>query len=109
MGVPSVRGRDYRGDGLGFAVCRQDGGLLLYSPMNGVVEEQHQQVPVPGMHPQGHSGASTGLNIEPGSDDDGWVVPDPVTLGDGTVVQLYKDGEALHAAYEAIKAARKRI
>src|SRR4051812_48680852 len=77
--------------------------------MDGVVEEQHQQVPVPGMHPQGRSGASTGLNIEPGSDDDGWVVPEPVALGDGTVVQLYKDGEALHAAYEAIKAARKRI
>jgi cardiolipin synthase len=56
----------------------------------------------------GHApaGASPGVNIEPGSDDDGWIVPDPVVLGDGTAVQLYKDGEALHAAYEAIAAAR---
>jgi len=61
------------------------------------------------MHPQGEAGASTGLNIEPGSDDDGWIVPDPVTLGDGSVVQLYKDGEALHAAYEAIKNAKQRV
>src|SRR4051812_6381625 len=76
--------------------------------MDGVVEER-RETPVPGMHPQGESGASTGLNIEPGSNDDGWVVPDPVTLGDGTLVQLYKDGEALHAAYEAIKAARTRV
>src|SRR4051812_3875705 len=56
-----------------------------------------------------HEGMSTGLNIEPGSDDDGWTVPDPVTLADGSVVQLYKDGEGLHAAYEAIRAARHRI
>jgi hypothetical protein len=52
---------------------------------------------------------STGLNISPGSDDDGWVVPPPVQLSDGTRVQLYKDGEALHAAYEAIKHAKRRI
>jgi hypothetical protein len=46
------------------------------------------------------------VNIHPGSDDDGWVVPDPVTLADGTRIQLYKDGEALHAAYEAVAQAR---
>jgi cardiolipin synthase A/B len=56
----------------------------------------------------GHSpaGVSPGVNIAPGSDDDGWIVPDPVVLRDGTQVQLYKDGEALHAAYEAIARAK---
>jgi cardiolipin synthase len=58
---------------------------------------------------QGDAGTSTGVNIAPGSDDDGWCVPPPVELTDGTRVQLYKDGEALHAAYDAIKAATKRI
>lgn len=55
------------------------------------------------------AGASTGLNIAPGSEDDGWVVPSPIRLADGTKVQLYKDGEALHAAYEAIRSAKRRI
>lgn len=50
-----------------------------------------------------------GLNIEPGSGDDGWEVPDPVQLDDGTRLQLYKDGEALAAAIEAVKHAKKRI
>ena len=67
--------------------------------MDAVLEHNREEAPLPGMHPQGEAGASTGLNIEPGSDDDGWIVPEPVTLGDGSVVQLYKDGEALHAAY----------
>jgi len=58
---------------------------------------------------QGDLGTSTGLNISPGNDDDGWRVPPPVRLSDGTRIQLYKDGEALHAAYEAIKHAKKRI
>ena len=52
------------------------------------------------------SGVSPGVNISPGSDDDGWVVPQPVALGDGTIVQLFKDGEALHAAYDAINNAK---
>lgn len=55
------------------------------------------------------AGAAPGINIAPGSEDDGWCVPPPVQLADGTRVQLFKDGEALHAAYEAIKSARKRI
>src|SRR4051794_7410586 len=55
------------------------------------------------------AGTSTGVNIAPGSEDDGWVVPQPVRLHDGTLVQLYKDGEALHAAYEAIRQAKRRI
>ena len=50
-------------------------------------------------------GTSSGVNIAPGSDDDGWKVPKPVVLSDGTRLQLYKDGEALHAAYEAIRGA----
>ncbi len=62
-----------------------------------------------GTERQGDHGTSTGVNIAPGSDDDGWIVPDPVRLSDGTHVQLYKDGEALHAAFEAIKNAKKRV
>src|SRR5438045_2427138 len=58
---------------------------------------------------QGEAGTSSGLNLVPGSDDDGWIVPHPVHLADGTRVQLYKDGEALRAAYQAIKHAKKRI
>src|SRR3954470_1413889 len=76
---------------------------------DGVLEDDRKEAPLPGMHEQGELGTSTGLNIEPGSDDDGWLVPDPVELADGSVVQLYKDGEALHAAFEAIKAAQHRI
>ncbi len=58
---------------------------------------------------EGQSGTSTGVNREPGHNDDGWTVPPPVRLGDGTHLQLFKDGEALHAAYEGIKHARRRI
>lgn len=56
-----------------------------------------------------NSGVSPGFRTEPGSDDAGWIIPPPVTLSDGTRIQLYKDGQALHAAYDAIKAAQKRI
>ena len=52
------------------------------------------------------SGVAPGVNIAPGSDDDGWLVPQPVELADGTRLQLYKDGEALHAAYDAIAGAK---
>lgn len=52
---------------------------------------------------------ATGINIRPGHDDDGWVPPEPATLSDGTTVQLYKDGEALRAAYAAIESAKRRI
>ncbi|WP_428937325.1 phospholipase D-like domain-containing protein [Fontivita pretiosa] len=55
------------------------------------------------------AGVAAGINIAPGSDDDGWIVPDPVPLDDGTLVQLYKDGEALRAAYRAIEQARRRV
>src|SRR3954470_24720001 len=65
----------------------------------------------PRRQPQGRRqvGVAAGINIAPGSEDDGWCVPPPVTLSDGTRLQLYKDGEALHAAYEAIKHARRRV
>jgi cardiolipin synthase len=59
--------------------------------------------------PDESAGITTGLNLQPGSDDDGWVIPEPAMLSDGTRVQLYKDGEALHAAYEAIRHAKRRI
>ena len=50
-----------------------------------------------------------GLNVLPGSADDGWVTPDPVTLSDGTVLQLYKDGESLRAWLDAIRGAKRRV
>jgi cardiolipin synthase len=65
--------------------------------------------PIPARHVQGQFGTSSGLNTCPGSEDDGWVVPDPVVLSDGTRLQLHKDGEALHAAYQAIKSAKESI
>src|SRR3954471_2443698 len=55
------------------------------------------------------AGTSTGVNILPGSDDDGWIIPNRVSLADRTTVQLYKDGEALHAAYNAVAGARRRV
>src|SRR5437868_11843313 len=57
----------------------------------------------------GEHGTSAGINTEPGSNDDGWEIPSPVMLEDGTRVQLYKDGEALHAGFDAIKSAKKRV
>ncbi|MEM7807738.1 MAG: phospholipase D-like domain-containing protein [Planctomycetota bacterium] len=56
-----------------------------------------------------HDAAGRGLNIQPGEEDDGWRSPDPVTLGDGTRLQLYKDGEAAQAAIRAIEKAQHRI
>lgn len=56
-----------------------------------------------------HAGFAQGVNISPGCEDDGWVIPDPVCLSDGTQLQLYKDGEALRAAYAAIEKAERRI
>src|SRR5271167_3333305 len=55
------------------------------------------------------AGTATGINLIPGSDDDGWIIPPPVKLSDGTEIFLYKDGEAWHAAFEAMKRARFRI
>ncbi len=80
-----------------------------------VTDELKQDVSLPGKEPdcdpthQGEAGTSAGVNLGPGSNDDGWIVPPPVTLQDGSTVQLYKDGEALHAAADAIRNARYRI
>src|SRR5437588_9309238 len=58
---------------------------------------------------QQQAGTSSGINREPGSNDDGWIVPPPVRLEDGSRIQLYKDGEALRAAYDAIENAKYRV
>lgn len=50
-----------------------------------------------------------GVNVAPGAEDDGWTSPPAVKLADGSTVQLYKDGEALRKAYEAIEQARSRV
>jgi cardiolipin synthase A/B len=55
------------------------------------------------------SETQAGINIRPGSSDDGWEAPPSVALDDGTSVQLYKDGEALQAAYRAIDQAKHRV
>jgi len=52
---------------------------------------------------------AVGINLRPGPEDDGWLTPPAVELADGTRLQLYKDGEALRAAYDAIKNARRLI
>ena len=51
------------------------------------------------------------MTVEPqyADDVDGWVTPPAVALSDHTRIQLYKDGEGLRAAYEAIKHARRVI
>jgi cardiolipin synthase len=36
-------------------------------------------------------------------------MPPPVHLGDGTIIQLFKDGQAWHAAFDALRAAKRRI
>jgi cardiolipin synthase len=69
----------------------------------------HERINCPPGTRQGELGTSNGINTGPGNNDDGWVVPPPITLEDSTRVQLYKDGEALHAAYDAIKHAKRRI
>jgi cardiolipin synthase A/B len=55
------------------------------------------------------AGTSSGAHILPGSDDDGWIIPPPVQLSDGTTIQLYKDGEAWRAAFDFLKEACSRI
>ncbi len=55
------------------------------------------------------AGVEPGINLRPGSEDDGWEKPQAVQLADGSLVQLYKDGEALRAAYDAIRAAKRLI
>ena len=61
------------------------------------------------VRPAAPARASQELDSCPGDGDGAWVSPPPVHLGDGTRLQLYKDGEALHAAYRAIESARRLI
>jgi cardiolipin synthase len=68
-----------------------------------------QKADTPATVPPQKAGFSTGVNLAAGCDDDGWTIPPPVKLADGTTLQLYKDGEALRAAYEAIESARRRV
>jgi cardiolipin synthase A/B len=51
--------------------------------------------------------ASVAIRIR--GDYDGWNPPPPITLSDGTRLQLFKDGGALEGAYDAIRHARKRV
>lgn len=53
--------------------------------------------------------SASGINLVPGAADDGWAPPPPVLLGDGTLVQLLKDGEALRAAFDAIRSAQRLV
>jgi cardiolipin synthase len=55
------------------------------------------------------AGTSSGGHLRSGEDDDGWLIPPPVKLHDGSSIYLYKDGEAWHAAFEAIKRAEFRV
>lgn len=55
------------------------------------------------------AGVSRGADLTAGSPDDGWTVQAPVTLEDGATLRLYKDGEALRAAYEAIGRAKHSV
>ena len=50
-----------------------------------------------------------GVNVRGVCKDDEWLVPLPIRLADGSLVQLHKDGETLHAAYQAISEARRSI
>jgi cardiolipin synthase len=74
-------------------------------------EAQHPPDQRPGVRDKPNRLAEhpAGINIDPSCADDGWVSPPPVTLNDGTTVQLYKDGEALLAAHNAIQNAKRRI
>jgi cardiolipin synthase A/B len=61
------------------------------------------------MTPSPNPSSGSGLNTAPGSHDDGWVSPPAVPMRDGTLIQLFKDGEGVRAAYDLIRAATTRI
>lgn len=54
-------------------------------------------------------GIARGLNLTPGTEDDGWRVQPPVSLSDGSQIRLFKDGEALRCWYDAVCSARHAI
>src|SRR6187402_2612627 len=68
-----------------------------------------KKAPSPATMPAKQAGFAGGVNLQPGCDDDGWTIPPPVMLKDGTQLQLYKDGEALRVAYQAIEQAQRRV
>ena len=82
---------------------------LAYPRTSAAATEAAPGPPVQARHHLTRLGTSSGINTCPGSEDDGWAVPPPVKLSDGTRLQLFKDGEALHAAYDAIRSARQSI
>src|SRR2546430_2553950 len=57
----------------------------------------------------GEGGTGAGRPIQPGSVEAGWTTPPPVTLGAGTTVRLFKDGQGLTAALAAIRAAQWQV
>ena len=57
----------------------------------------------------GEAGTCRGECTAVGSVDAGWIVPPPVPLADGTTIRLFKDGQGLTAALEAIKTAREQV
>lgn len=83
--------------------------MELAIPRQRTTESPRAQLGAPKLADAASGSQSFGINIAPGSADDGWLTPPPISLADGTQVQLYKDGEGLAAAYEAIKSARRYI
>lgn len=85
--------------------------LTCFSGSSGADSDQEPRTPAgePDLAAAGVTQSQIGLNVEPGSGDDGWETPPPVHLEDGTRLQLYKDGQALGAAIEAVKHAKRRI
>jgi cardiolipin synthase A/B len=57
----------------------------------------------------GEAGTARGDCIDAGCVEGGWTLPPPVSLVDGTMIQLYKDGQGLTAAFQGIKSAQKQI
>lgn len=65
--------------------------------------------PLPRQPKPDDEGVARGETITPGDDEAGWVIPPPVRLKDGTTLQLYKDGQAWHAAFERLGLAKRQI
>jgi len=55
------------------------------------------------------AGIATGRTLVVGEQDGGWTTTPTVHLTDSTVIQLFKDGQAWHAAFDALRAAQRRI
>ena len=57
----------------------------------------------------GEAGTASGSDLAIGAVESGWTNPPPVRLADGTLIRLFKDGQALRAAFEAIRAAKRVV